>query len=183
MTISRATLNGDSLQTVTEYEGHLGDSLPESLASLEIEWHDIGDNISLNGWTANASSPSETPVPDEPALPEDGNRIVFTGTVNRYSYDEVIALQGMPDPNGQWADKSQSFRLIVLDTPQTMALMGEESLRSDTVTLISVSYAEGLEQYNGQHLTFSIDPNTTYWPSDTSLPLGQPRTKDIHILN
>ena len=48
--------------------------------------------------------------------------------------------------------------------------------------MIDVTYAQGLESYDGQHVTFSIDPNNTWWPSDTSLPLGQPRTDDVHIL-
>ena len=54
-------------------------------------------------------------------------------------------------------------------------------LRSDEVRMISTG--REFSKYYGQHLTFSIDPNNTYWPSDTSLPLGQPGTDDIHILN
>ena len=34
----------------------------------------------------------------------------------------------------------------------------------------------------GHHI-FSIDPQTTWWPSDTSLPLGQPHTSDLHVLD
>ena len=49
--------------------------------------------------------------------------------------------------------------------------------------MIWVSEPAGLEAYAGQHVTFSIDPEHMFWPSDTSLPLGQPRTEDVHILN
>ena len=121
----------------------------------------------------------------ESTLPTDGNRIVFTGTIGTYSYEQVIELQGCPDPNAPWTDPNQTFRLIVLDTPQEMELQPGDpvgSPRSDTVRLISVAYAEGLEQYEGQHLTFSIDPANTYWPSDTSMPVGQPSTRDVHVL-
>ena len=31
--------------------------------------------------------------------------------------------------------------------------------------------------------SFSIDPEETYWPSDASMPVGQPSTRDVHILN
>lgn len=48
--------------------------------------------------------------------------------------------------------------------------------------LIAVSYAEGLEKYDGQHQTFSIDPRATYWSSDTSMPVGQPSTNDVKVL-
>ena len=66
----------------------------------------------------------------------------------------------------------------MLDTPQEMELQSGDPVgapRSDTVRVISVAYAEGLEQYDGQHLTFSIDPEATYWPSDTSMPGGTAR--------
>ena len=42
--------------------------------------------------------------------------------------------------------------------------------------------ADGLEQYIGQSLTVSIDADDTWWPSDTSLPMGQPRTSDVNVL-
>ena len=77
------------------------------------------------------------------------------------------------------------MRLIVLDTPQEMTLQSGDPMgspRSGLVKLISVKNVEGLEQYDGQHLTFSIDPTKTYWPSDTSLPLGQPQAWDLHVL-
>lgn len=130
----------------------------------------------------NGNDTPEEPV--EAALPTDGDRIVFTGTVGTYTYDEVLALQGISDPNpGYSSTKNTPIRLIVLDTPQTLSLRGEEELRSGYVTVINISYADSLTQYDGQHITFSIDPYNTYWPQDTSLPLGQPSTGDIHILN
>ena len=64
-----------------------------------------------------------------------------------------------------------------------MELQGLDSLRSDEVRLIDVTGAEGLEGYDGQHLTFSIDPARTYWPSDTSMPVGQPSTLDVRIVD
>lgn len=40
-----------------------------------------------------------------------------------------------------------------------------------------------MKQYEGRHITFSIDPAATFWSSDMGLPLGQPYTSDIHILD
>jgi RNA polymerase sigma factor (sigma-70 family) len=185
MTISRATLEGDSIHTAVEYEGNIMDTVPDALGFVEIEWHDVGDLTALDSWNTQESGEvahSEAAAAED-TLPTDGERIVFTGTIDLYSYEEVVALQGQPDPNAQWTNKNAVYRLIVLDTPQTMELMGEKNLRSGEVKLISVDYAEGLEQYDGQHLIFSIDPYNTYWPGDTSLPLGQPGTRDVHILN
>ena len=167
------------------------DAVPQELSFTDIPWHDITDTSALDRWTSEAGisqqggSSSSAGGGTESGLPTDGDRIVFTGTVGTYSYEEVIALQGCPDPNAPWSDSSQTFRLIVLDTPQEMELQSGDpvgSPRRDTVRVISVAYAEGLEQYDGQHLIFSIDPEATYWPSDTSMPVGQPGTRDVHVL-
>lgn len=188
--ITRVTLRDSSLVREKQWSGRM-DAVPQELSFTDIPWHDITDTAALDSWTPETGisqqggSSSSAGGGTESELPTDGDRIVFTGTVGTYSYEEVIALQGCPDPNAPWSDSSQTFRLIVLDTPQEMELQSGDpvgSPRSDTVRLISVAYAEGLEQYEGQHLTFSIDPKATYWPSDSSMPVGQPSTKDVHVL-
>lgn len=190
--ITRVTLKEGSLVREKQWSGPM-DAVPEELSFTEIPWHDSTDTSALDRWTpeagaSRADSPSGSSAESvaERELPTDGDRIVFTGTIDTYSYEQVIELQGCPDPNAPWTDSSQTFRLIVLDTPQEMELQSGDPAgapRSDTVRLISVAYAEGLEQYDGQHLTFSIDPDNTYWPSDTSMPVGQPGTSDVHVLN
>jgi hypothetical protein len=153
------------------------------LLGNEVTWDGDTSTIYIN----DEDTATETEIVEEPAeaqLPTDGDRIVLTGTIGTYTYDGVLELQGISDPNpGYSSTKDTPIRLIVLDTPQTLSLRGEEDLISREVTVINVTYADGLEQYEGQHVTFSIDPYYTPWPQDTSLPLGQPGTYDIHILN
>lgn len=189
MTISRVTLDGSALVRETAWEGRF-DQMPDGMNSFtQIAWHDASDASALGSWTPDALQPvpmpaeptgEPAPVTDgEPALPADGDRIVFRGTLNSYSYDEIVALQGEPDPNAEWADTSEVFWLILPDEPQAMSLgsSGGGGFTEGTVDMISVTYAQGLEglkQYEGQQLIYSIDPNTTWWPSDTSLPLGKP---------
>ena len=200
MSVSRVTLEGGSISTSPEWNGRLGDSVPEALNSETINWNDVSNTDALDNWTAVTSNSTEasnntenssegtalesSEEPEEAALPEDSGRIVFQGTIDNYSYDQVIALQGTPDPNGG-SSTGISYHLIVLDTPQVMDLRsgGDPGTRSGEVSMIRIFSSEGLSQYNGQHLTFSIDPNQTYWPSDTSLPVGQPGTSDIKVLN
>ena len=200
--IDRITLEGEHLVTITAWGGSFVNTIPEEFSFVEIQWHDGSDTAPLDSWPdsdgtsggeneteiSSSQSAASQPGAAAPALPEDGNRIVFTGTVDSYSYQEVVNLQGCPDPNAPWTDTTQNFRLIVLDTPQVMELeTGDPSpasrARSGEVRLIDVSLAEGLEPFDGQHLTFSIDPEQTYWPSDASMPVGQPSTRDVHILN
>lgn len=187
--MTRITLQNGALVREEQWSGRMDAADSETPDFIDIPWHDISDLSALDSWTPEPGTPqqggSSADSSTESQLPTDGDRIVFTGTVGTYSYEEVIALQGCPDPNAPWSDSSQTFRLIVLDTPQEMELQSGDpvgSPRRDTVRVISVAYAEGLEQYDGQHLIFSIDPEATYWPSDTSMPVGQPGTRDVHVL-
>ena len=189
--ITRITLADGTLVREPQWSGKFTE-VPEELGLTEIKWTEVSFHSSGQSETVGGGGKSE--IEAEPVSPPDsesrGNsaedgRIVFTGTVGTYSYEEVIDLQGCPDPNAPWTDSSQTFHLIVLDTPQEMELQSGDPLgspRSGMVRLISVAYAEGLEQYDGQHLTFSIDPSNTYWPSDTSMPVGQPATRDVHVV-
>lgn len=188
--ITRITLSNGSLVREKQWSGRM-DVIPKELSFTKISWHNITDTTALDSWTPvnkttqQGSLSNSTADSTKSTLPTDGDRIVFTGTIDTYSYEKVIALQGCPDPNAPWSDSSQTFHLIVLDAPQEMKLQSGDPVsppRSGMVRLISVAYAEGLDQYDGQHLTFSIDPNNTYWPSDTSMPVGQPGTRDVHVL-
>lgn len=188
---SRVTLNGNALQSTLLWEGNTfedTDPIGDEIGYLEINWHDITDLSGLDSWTPGEPQPAapeqETQEPEESQLPTDGSRIVFTGSINTYSYDEVVALQGEPDPNAPYSDTTAVYRLIIPDTPQNMTLRSGDGLSSyeREVRMIDVTSAEGLSQYDGQHLTFSIDPNNTWWPGGTSIPLGQPYTSDVHVL-
>lgn len=189
--ITRITLADGTLVREPQWSGKFTEG-SEALGLIEINWTEVSfhgsgqDETAETGGNAKIEAESVSPVGSESqeSSAEDG-RIVFTGTVDTYSYEDVIVLQGCPDPNAPWTDSSQTFRLIVLDTPQEMELQSGDpvgSPRSGMVRLISVAYAEGLEQYDGQHLTFSIDPSNTYWPSDSSMPVGQPATGDVHVV-
>lgn len=183
--IYRVTLDGDCLKTEQQWSG-LMDAVPAELSFIQIEWHETGDTAALDGWT-----PGEVPQPGTPAdpvanaPPEDEGRLVLTGTLDAYSYDDVAAMTGSHLTNDYERQSNPTYWLIVLDEPQTIEIMsgGGPGMFSNEASIIWVSEPAGLEAYAGQHVTFSIDPEHTFWPSDTSLPLGQPRTEDVHILN
>ena len=189
---SRTTLDGDRLRSEVIWEGNIFDDTDmaaDEIGFLDIDWHDIGDTAALDSWTPGAApaEPAPTEPEDaqdtEPAQPTDGDRIVFTGTLGAYSYSDVLALQEIPDPN-PGSDQGETYWLIVLDTPQGMTLRSGDGSGSyeGEVSLIDVTGADGLEQYIGQSLTVSIDADDTWGPSDTSLPMGQPRTSDVNVL-
>lgn len=201
--VTWVTLAGDVLNRTVVWEGRL-DRIPGEFDVPELEWYSIRDLSALENWTPDAETAGETGSTAGPGEAEsssaaesseaesteaapltDGNRIVFGGTINLYTYDQVVSLQGYPDPNGPWSDKSETWRLIVLDAPQAMTIGSADptaGLGTVNVSMIDVTSAPGLSQYDGQHHTFSIDPNKTYSPSDTSLPLGSPKTNDVRVL-
>ena len=174
----RVTLNGDSL---------VRDEFKSDYDLIEIEWYDIGDTSALNNWAAPKSGGAEQSKPSyaEDTLPTDGDRIVLTGKVGAYSYDEVLELQGISDPNPypNNPDRRRTYWLIVLDAPQTLSAMvydpPDDYLQSGKVTMFLV---DNVEQYEGEHVIFSYDPDNAEWPGDTSLPLGQPSADGVHIL-
>ena len=126
-------------------------------------------------------------------LPADGDRIVLTGTVDTYDYDEMLSLFKRFDANSPYYEQYESareffegefYRMIVLDTPQTLRLRtSEDGYFNGEVLMINIQGIDGMEQYEGRHITFSIDPTTTYWPNDWMVPLGQPLAEDINVLD
>lgn len=112
-------------------------------------------------------------------------RIVLKGRIDTFSYEKVIELQGEPDPNAAWADHSRTYRLIVLDSPQRIVAKNGDGMgsREGTAQMILIDRAQISKSYDGKTVTFSINPEKTWWPSDTRLPLGAPTTSDIHIMD
>lgn len=196
--IQRTVVEGGSLVTRTLWEGNFFDETnlpPEEPGEVEIVWYDLTDTAPLDAWTADPDfvppAPGELSEEQPGELPADGDRIVFQGTLGLYYYDEIVRLQGCPDPNASaygpnirppYSDTP--CRLIVLDTPQRMTLQSgspEGGMREDEVRLIVVE-ADLPEEYNGQHLTFSLDPAEADWPTDVEVPVGQPYAYGIRVL-
>ncbi len=186
--VSRITLEGDSLNRETCWSGQI-DLMPDSITSVEIEWHEIGDLSALDSWTAPESSGATPSGQAENGTPSaDGEHIVLIGTVGTYDYDGIIALQGQPDPNGfdestLKFSRSRTYRVILLDAPQTLYIHNGdgEGFSSGEASMIRIDDVAGMDQYEDQHITFSIDPAHIWWPADVSIPLGQPIATDIDV--
>lgn len=193
--------NGQFVQAHA-WSGRVGDVMPDVFTGEEIVWTDISQAGAAGQGSADAAAqpaaapassdsdqtaaglpPADTMVPADTQLPTDGNRTVLTGTINTYDYWQTVELQGQPDPNAAWANTSRTYRIIVLDQPQNLTGLDiDDNYFENQVEIISVDYADIPLEYDGTHITFSISPDTFYWPSDTGLPLGAPSTDDVHIL-
>ena len=188
--ISRAVRSGEDLIVTLEWSGMLTDSDPYRESSREIIWYDLSDAAGFED--VDRASPDNSSADAAGTMPggqdalaswiqgeQAAGRTVLTGTVNTYSYDEVVELQGMPDWN---PPRYRDYRIIVLDEPQLIKGRSVDGYQESTARLILVDDADIPVGYDGQNITFSIHPDTLWWPSDTRLPVGQPGTKDIHIM-
>ena len=192
--ISRAIRTHNVLQISREWSGYLDDSDPYRSTSRAITWYDLSD---LNGFEMKGAA-GETGAADAGESPDTlsawakaeqaAGRTVLSGTIDTFTYDEVVALQGKPDPNAAWADKSWTYQIIVLDAPETLRGRQDVTYRENTASMILVSsrspsgFSVGNAlpaELDGQRITFSV--GDVSWPSDTGIPLGAPRAVDIRI--
>ncbi len=202
--VSRTTRSGKHLVTEEVWTGHMEQEDPTQPKSREIIWYDISD---LSGFD-NITDPAETTaasasvseadntaeisaisdaVSEWTASEQAAGRIVLTGSINTYSYDDMVELQGAPDPNAAYADKSNTYRVIVLDEPQVLSGTQDIDNIEREVTMICVrkpfyDLLDIPDDLDGQTITFSIVDGGLSWPSDTGMPLGVPMIRDIHVM-
>ena len=108
---------------------------------------------------------------------------LLNGTIRVLKYNEVLAVQGINDPNPNSSiDRDKDFILFILDMPQALTCKTiDGGSYSKTVKVLSLNDLPDIKAYNGQHVKAGFDLNVAYWPSDTSLPLGAPVINDMYI--
>lgn len=199
MSISKVLLNDGEITITEEYTGNVMDDMPASLGRSDIKWYDASKSDGIEHWAADtapvtqsasssgnnsSTSPAATQTPGSGAA-TDGDRTVLTGTVKVCDYYDLVDLEG-GDPNHYVYETTTV--LIILDTPQSLSCMSgdpsNQTLKTKDAWCIEVSDSAAGDFYglDGEHIVFSIDPYNTYLPSDVHMPVGQPKTKDIHIL-
>lgn len=98
---------------------------------------------------------------------------LYEGTVRVFDSSEALAeFQGQPNPNLGY---DRTYTVLVLSSSQS--LMARSSgdagaMRTHTASMIAIDPA--FSKYEGQTIMIGIDPEQTWWPSDTRLPLGEP---------
>ena len=144
---------------------------------------------------AEAAPPAAAPADDSAKLEaaiadaQAQGLTVYHGTARTMTGRELLDLQveiGISDLYSSGGDPrstfegsgelDQTYEVLVLDEPTDVTCQegGGYGVRSSMVHLIGVKNAE-LQGFDGQSVYVAIDLNKTYWPSDASLPLGEPR--------
>ncbi len=180
MDVYRITVEGDVLKAASVWSGRI-DLPADGLAFEEIEW------VEITGSTDPEHTNGQTDASGADALPEDGDRLVLTGTVCTMNYDEAVELQGYPDYNA--ADKEQTWVIVRLDSPQILKGSQDVSTweKEYSVVLVWTRRSSGsesgentLSDYIGEHIVFSAGSFSK--ASDTSVPIGIPWAHDIRVL-
>ncbi len=111
----------------------------------------------------------------------DGHEIAYIiEEVKIDGYNSVI-------PNSGGFVTDEKYIIFVLSKPQSLNIKTGDNRgkRSGLVKMIRLSASNGNVNYNesGKNIKISIDTDDTYWPSDTSLSLGEPGTSSAKILD
>lgn len=168
--VTRYYIASDRMTHEAVWEGRM-DLVPDWIAFEQIVWYRITDLSGL-----------ERSVPSDWTLPEDGGRLVLSGTVHHCTYAEVFRLLGTTDPSNGMADTGDTYVLFLLDTPRTLTVTTPVYTRTETVDVISFSDVSAMAAYDGQHVICSFGQGTILFPTDARVPSGVPYSADVRVL-
>ena len=154
--------------------------------SVEIIWYEVKDLSPLEDLKAGKIDLNKSKEEQKPATKDSekskkdmgakvDNKTVFQGTLKYLSYNEVLKLQGIQDPNSGYADTSEKFALLVFDKKISItAISGDgQGSHAGEAKMIELDNLKNPSKYNGKKIKVKI--TEMIWPSDTGLPLGEPR--------
>lgn len=117
-------------------------------------------------------------------------RQVVSGTVKVLSYNQVLEAQNIQDPNPGYSDPNQTFMILILDNKTSVTLhhsgdMGNPPHPSDA-TMMAIEdgsqVKQIMEKYINKKVYVSFTVNDGVFPSDTGLPLGEPRLFNLKVI-
>lgn len=117
-------------------------------------------------------------------------RQVVSGTVRVLSYNQVLEAQNIQDPNPGYSDPNQTFMILILDNKTSVTLhhsgdMGNPPHPSDATMMAIEDGSQAkqiMEKYVNKKVYVSFIVNDGFFPSDTGLPLGEPRLSNIKVI-
>lgn len=117
-------------------------------------------------------------------------RQVVSGTVKVLSYNQVLEAQNIQDPNPGYSDPNQTFMILILDNKTSVTLhhsgdMGNPPHPSDATMMAIEDGSQAkqiMEKYINKKVYVSFTVNDGVFPSDTGLPLGEPRLSNLKVI-
>lgn len=117
-------------------------------------------------------------------------RQVVSGTVKVLSYNQVLEAQNIQDPNPGYSDPNQTFMILILDNKTSVTLhhsgdMDNPPHPSDATMMAIEDGSQAkqiMEKYVNKKVYVSFIVNDGFFPSDTGLPLGEPRLHNLKVI-
>ena len=196
---NRMVLQGSELVESENCDFTFGDSTPVLDGDgAELQWLDVSDRSALQklagpAGTAGTKQPAGGKSADQKAkaiaAAKAQGKQVFEGTIRILNHAELTGLQGISDPNPDYSGnfKYEKYAILVLDETQTVTGMSGDGsgMQTGSAKLLCVgAYYPGVDSvdttpewvpYNGKRVVVAGTAEDVGWPSDTSLPLGEPR--------
>lgn len=194
--ISEIHIVEEALQKEVVEEGNLGKTdaseIPDSYD--EIEWNDAMDLTSLYELKGEEISEEDLKTKKADIMEarkskavEAGYQVV-TGELMSVNSNELLKIQGTSDPNPGVVYPS-SFTILKYDAPVEVeagngGMSGPDDSRyfKQQSQLLNIENVWIPESSFGKNVTLAFKKEDTWWPSDTSLPLGEPTTSNVVLL-
>lgn len=196
---NRMVLQGSELVKSENCDFTFGDSTPVLDGDgTELQWLDVSDRSALQKLagptgTAGSKQPAGGKSADQKAkaiaAAKAQGKQVFEGTIRIMNHAELVGFQGVSDPNPDYSGtfKYEKYAILVFDRTQTVTGTSGDGtgMQTDSAKLLCVgAYYAGVDSvdttpewvpYNGKRVVVAGTAEEVGWPSDTSLPLGEPR--------
>lgn len=196
---NRMVLQGSELVKSENCDFTFGESAPVLDGDgAELQWLDVSDRSALQklagpAGAAGSKQPAGGKSADQKAkaiaAAKAQGKQVFEGTIRIMNHAELVGFQGVSDPNPDYSGtfKYEKYAILVFDGTQTVTGMSGDGtgMQTDSAKLLCVgAYYAGVDSvdttpewvpYNGKRVVVAGTAEDVGWPSDTSLPVGEPR--------
>ena len=196
---NRMVLQGSELVKSENCDFTFGESAPVLDGDgAELQWLDVSDRSALQklagpAGAAGSKQPAGGKSADQKAkaiaAAKAQGKQVFEGTIRIMNHAELVGFQGVSDPNPDYSGtfKYEKYAILVFDGTQTVTGMSGDGsgMQTGSAKLLCVgAYYPGVSSvdttpkwvpYNGKRVVVAGTAEDVGWPSDTSLPVGEPR--------
>lgn len=207
--IENISIENGQLKRETKWEGRY-DQMPEDDSTQEIVWSKINDKSQLEKLTGKEITPAgeSTSKNNKQAKESDkelkstagsnkekiqamireeknAGRLVLDGKIRVLTYMQVLEVQGIDDPNPEHSNSNEEYIIFILAKPQKITARSSGGMYMTTrqVKVMCLPDSDYVRKYDGKNVTISVDLDETMFPSDVSLPLGEPMSASFKILD
>lgn len=210
--VENISIENGQLKRETKWEGRY-DQMPEDDSTQEIVWSKINDKSQLEKLTGKEITPAGESTSKDNKQAKESNqdskssvgskgpsnekiqamireerkagRLVLDGKIRILTYMQVLEVQGVDDPNPEHSNSNEEYIIFILAKPQKITARSSGGMYMTTrqVKVMCLPDSDYVRKYDGKNVTISVDLDETMFPSDVSLPLGEPMSASFKILD